>query len=258
MRCRLAQAVIVFAVISLPLSAADRLQDRRTSSQSSTARTAPASNTTRASPNALVDILQQLDLLQNEIKDMRNLVEIQANEIDRLQSRQRDLLRDLDHRVGQLERGQGPVSDSVQPGNNPKALSAGRAADSEKVQKDYNAAFALMKKGEYAPAVKRFRQFLKRHPDSGLRGNAQYWIAEANYVEGNYPKALKEFKKVISDYPKSAKVVDAKLKIGYTYYELKQWKQARSQLNSLLKKYPKSRAAKGARNRLAVMKRAGH
>src|SRR5512147_3066714 len=63
---------------------------------------------TPASPSpsreALTDLLQQLETLQAEVRNLRGQVEVQANEIERLKTRQRELLADIDRRVGELER----------------------------------------------------------------------------------------------------------------------------------------------------------
>src|SRR3972149_6251918 len=62
---------------------------------------APASSPSR---EVLADLLQQLETLQAELRNLRGQVEVQTNEIERLKTRQRDLLADIDRRVTELER----------------------------------------------------------------------------------------------------------------------------------------------------------
>ena len=167
-----------------------------------------------------------------------------------------EILRDLDERVRALEHGSG----AAPRGKAGKRAAAGRRpapASRAQEQQEYDAAFNLMKQGFYDRAVKAFRNFIASYPDSSLVGNAQYWIAEANYVVRNFKKALEEFKKVVKEHPKSAKVPDALLKIGYTHYELEQWEQARASLNDVVKRYPNTRVAKSAERRLRTMKQEG-
>ena len=211
-----------------------------------------------AAPGAdtVVDLLLQVDVLQTELRELRNQVEMQNKALERLESRQKDLLQDLDERVRALEHGSG----AAPRGKAGKRAAAGRRpapASRAQEQQEYDAAFNLMKQGFYDRAVKAFRNFIASYPDSSLVGNAQYWIAEANYVVRNFKKALEEFNKVVKEHPKSAKVPDALLKIGYTHYELEQWDQARASLNDVVKRYPNTRVAKSAERRLRTMKQEG-
>ncbi|MHB8742825.1 MAG: tol-pal system protein YbgF [Sulfuricaulis sp.] len=226
---------------------------------------APVSSPTR---DALASMLQQLDALQKALRDLRGQVEVQANEIERLKTRQRDLLADLDRRVSDLEHRSGAAPVPVPP----VAASAAEApevpvapapapaapAPSGQEQQDYDAAFDLMKQGFYERAAKGFQDFIIKYPQSALRDNAQYWLGEAYYVVRNFRQALVEFAKVVSDSPKSEKAPDALLKIGYSYYELGDWANAHVNLNKLITVYPGTAAAESAELRIAKMKKEGH
>ncbi|MBI3570977.1 MAG: tol-pal system protein YbgF [Gammaproteobacteria bacterium] len=218
---------------------------------------APASSP--PSREALADLLQQLESLQTELRNLRGQVEVQTNEIERLKARQRDLLADIDRRVTELERRgvsapspeSAPAAESAAPGP------AGQAASAQE-QKDYDAAFSLMKQGNYERAAKGFRDFIVKYPQGSLRDNAQYWLGEAYYVTRDFRKALTEFSRLMSEYPKSPKAPDGLLKIGYSHYELGEWAKARDHLNQVVARYPGQPAAKSAEQRLAKMKKQGH
>ncbi|MHB8698860.1 MAG: tol-pal system protein YbgF [Sulfuricaulis sp.] len=223
----------------------------------------PASSPTR---EALASMLQQLDALQTALRDLRGQVEVQANEIERLKTRQRDLLADLDRRVSDLEHRSGvapvpPVAASAAGAPvvpvAPAPVLAARVPSGQE-QQDYDAAFDLMKQGFYERAAKGFQDFIIKYPQSALRDNAQYWLGEAYYVVRNFHQALVEFAKVVVDSPKSEKAPDALLKIGYSYYELGDWANARVNLNKLIAVYPGTAAAESAGLRIAKMKKEGH
>ncbi len=118
-------------------------------------------------------------------------------------------------------------------------------------------AINLLKDGRYEEAIAAFQKFLVRYPKGQFADNAQYWLAEANYVLRHFPTAIEEFNKVLVNYPDSQKIADAMLKIGYCYYELKKWQQARKILEELVKRFPDSTAAQLAKNRLHRMKLEG-
>jgi len=253
------RAIFILLVVTLFWATSALAVDRRPK-RSNPGTPAAAS---RPSPDTLVDLLVQMDVLQNEVRELRNLVEIQSNEIKRLKSQQRELLKDMDRRLTRLERGGGAVAPGPPQGGAPaKTVKApppppppGNRAQE---QKEYDAAFGLMKQGFYEKAGQAFRRFIDRYPASPLAGNAQYWIAEANYVVRNFRRALEEFNKVIDAYPDSVKVPDAMLKLGYTYYELEEWGKAREHLTRVVQRYPNTRIAKSAERRLAKLKQQGH
>lgn len=218
-----------------------------------------ASSSSPTSREVLADLLQQLESLQGELRSLRGQVEVQTNEIERLKARQRDLLADIDRRVSELERrGVSTPSSEAPPSAESAAAASAAQAESAQEQKDYDAAFSLMKQGNYERAVKGFRDFLVKHPQSALRDNAQYWLGEAFYVMRDFRKALTEFSRLMSNHPKSLKAPDALLKIGYSHYELGEWAKARENLNQVTARYPGQPAAKSAEQRLAKMKKQGH
>ncbi len=241
--------------------------------------TAPATGTVSAKPRtaaqeSLLDILQQLDQVQAELRQLRDAVEVQGFELNQLKARNRDLTEDLDRRLRALEqpvvagetanapslaRGPrlGPIGETPGSGAAPSSVNAESKPVTPEQQKDYDAAFDLMKQGNYASAVKAFREFNARHPNNGLADNAQYWIAEGTYVQRNYKQPLDEFNKLMSAYPHSLKQPDALLKVGYTHYELGAYDKARKTLNEVVTRFPNTTVAKLAAARLDKMKKEG-
>jgi tol-pal system protein YbgF len=247
MRERIAASLLVLAVATTTSVAAD-LPDRRAVAGK------PAAET--ATRNTLLDLLRQLEELQTEVRQLRNNVEVQEHELTQLKGRQRALYDDLDTRLREAERrgsSTAPVAPAVAA--IPSASSAPRVTTAAQ-QQEYDAAFNLMKQGLYDRAVKAFRTFLAKYPDSGLADNAQYWIAEGNYVLRNYKLALEEFTKVIND-PQSSKGPDALLKIGYVHYELGAYDKARKALVEVQSRYPGTSVARLAAVRLDKMKKEG-
>jgi tol-pal system protein YbgF len=115
---------------------------------------------------------------------------------------------------------------------------------------DYQAAFGLLKDGQYDRAIVAFQKFLAAYPDSSLADNAQYWLGEAFYVNKAYPEALASFQRVVDKYPQSRKLSDALLKIGYCRYEMKQWESAREVLTQVVARYSDTSAGRLAQQRL--------
>jgi len=200
---------------------------------------------------SLLEIAQQLQSLQTEVRALRGSLEELQFQNDKSKTQQRDLYADLDKRVKALEDGTRAVASEQGSG---LALPVPGGSD----RANYQAAFDMLKAGQYDKATAAFQQFLVAFPASPLSDNAQYWLGESYYVTRNYEEALKAFRVVVERYKDSRKLPDAWLKIGYCQYELKNWKPARDALTRVGKDFPDSSAAPEAAKRLDRMNDEGH
>ncbi len=207
--------------------------------------------------SSVLNLLQQVETLQSQVRKLRDAVEIQSHKLHVMKQQQRDLIADLDRRVSALEArsaAAAPAAGAAAGGTAPVAA----VQTTPGQQQAYNGAFDLMKEGFYDRAIAAFHAFIVKYPDAPLAGNAEYWIAEGNYVMGNYRRALKEYKVVVTKYPNGTKVPDALLKIGFTQYELHSYDKARKTLNSVIARFPDTTVAKLAATRLDQMQKEGH
>jgi tol-pal system protein YbgF len=127
--------------------------------------------------------------------------------------------------------------------------------DPAKEQSSYQAAFDLLKpeRREYAQAAQAFRTFLAQYPASTLADNAQYWLAESQYVLRDNDAALREFQILVERYPESAKLPGALLKVGYILDAQGQQDEARALFERVVRDHPGSAAAGMAKERLTGM-----
>ena len=217
------------------------------------------STATPAAQETLLQLLQQIEELQTQLKELQNQAEMQNHELDKLKSRERNLVDDFDRRLRELERrGQVPAGTAGQTQELKPVTAEGppKTTDAQE-QQEYDDAFALLKQRSYDRAITGFRGFLVKYPSSGLADNAQYWIGEANFILRNYKPALEEFSKVTTAYPNSPKLPDSLLKIGYIHYELGARDKARKALTDVVSRYPNTPAAKLATKRLQEMDKKG-
>lgn len=235
------------------------------------------------------DLNERLAGLGGELRDLRNDSERNSHDLEDLRTRQRDMYLDLDRRLQTLEGGAGRKSSDSQAmtdfprtsapaprpaaaptpaprpeptpaatASTPAAAPSGGAVIDGGELTTYNDAFNQLKAGQYTSAISGFRRFLSAYPQSAYAGNAQYWLAEANYVNKDYPTAVSEFSRVIQTFPQSSKVPDAKLKLGFAYSEMGDWAKARSTLEDVRSRYPGSTVARLADQRLTRMSQEGH
>ncbi len=193
------------------------------------------------SNQSLVQLAQQVDTLQAEVRDLRGQVEDLQNTARQLRKQQRDLYHDLDKRVGALEHGG-------------TAAAAGAGGSGQEVssteQSVYGQAFDALKAGSYSVAVTGFEGFLKQYPSSPLAPNAEYWLGEANYVNQDYPAAESAFQTVLDKWPNSSKAPDAMLDLGNTQLAQGKTSKGRETLRQVVSRFPGTNAASRAQARL--------
>ena len=202
----------------------------------------------------LVDLLQSVEALKTEIAKLRGQVEVNTNQIDTTQKRQKDLYVDLDNRLRKLERVEAPVS-ATPPSAAPPPLGApGNASDPAAENRAYDTAFNLFKIGNYLAAIGSFQNFQKAYPASPLAANAQYWIGNSYSALKDYRAAIAQQQKLLSTYANSPKAADAMLNIASSLLELGEKEEAKKTFADIIAKYPLSPAADSAKKRLANLR----
>jgi len=105
-------------------------------------------------------------------------------------------------------------------------------------QQLYEQAYGALLQKDYGTAEASFDDFLKRHPNHQLAGNAQYWLGETFYVRGQFRAAAAAFLKGYQTYSRSPKAPESLLKLAMSLSRLGQKDAACSSYNELATKYP--------------------
>ena len=197
------------------------------------------------SNQSLLQMAQQVDTLQAEVRDLRGQIDGLQNAKRELQKQQHDLYADLDKRVGALEHG---------GGGSATGADGGQGASSTE-QSIYGQAFDALKAGSYSVAIAGFQDFLNQYPSSSLAPNAEYWLGEAHYVNRDFAAAESAFQAVLDKWPTSAKAPDAMLDLGNTQLAQGKAAKGRATLHRVVSQYAGTDAANRAQTRL---KQASH
>lgn len=222
-------------------------------------------------------MVAQIQILSDEVRSLRDQVDVLEVELDQTKQRQKDLYDDLDARLRKMEPPAAPESDEDTVGEAqtdpetaaPSEDASGEisvevpaasedAVDPEVVREVYDTAFRTLREGKYEDAIIEFKALIQDYPESELVDDALYWIAEANYVTKNYEVALPVFEQIIRDYSENRRAPEAMLKIGYIYYDMQDYEQAQNYLLEVIDRFPASRSAFSARRRLDKMQRDGN
>lgn len=218
----------------------------------------------RASGTQAAEMLYQQELLQQEVQELRGIVEQQAYEIKRMREEQRDRYLDLDRRITLLNQAPAkrtaadvpaePVAaaavEKVKPATNAvkepvaTAVKAAPAQDNIVSEKEaYQTAFSLVRQKQYAEASNAFEQLVKDYPNGNYTGNAYYWLGEVLLVESRQKQALEAFETLLEQYPSHRKAADAKFKQGKIYLQMGDKTQAKVLLQDVINQHPGTSAA---------------
>jgi tol-pal system protein YbgF len=183
-----------------------------------------------------VELYRQLQSLQEEVMQLRGVVEEQGYQLQQLKQQSLDRYMDLDRRLGggaaattppAAAAGAAPLATGIQPINagqpvaQPSTPVDGAAvqpaaAPAAGEQEAYKQAYAKLKGQQYTAAIQSFKAFLADYPSSELAPNAHYWLGELYLVESpqNLNAAEQSFGKLLSEFPQHAKAPDALYKQG--------------------------------------------
>lgn len=267
-----------------------RTEELRQQNEALAARLAKVEGSLKDSPSVqpVLELASQLELLRQELKQLRGQIEVLGNNIEGAAKRQRDMYVDLDSRLRRLEQAGAAPSAAVPsgaatpaatgpavPGAAPAASAAAStstpaptapaapaapaatapapAADGADVRA-YETAQNQRRIGNYRGAIVAFQSFISQYPKSELAPRAQYWIGDSYFNLRDFKSAIANQQKLIGSYPDSATVPDALLNIASSQMELGDAATARKTMDGLVARYPASEAAEKARRRLATLK----
>lgn len=189
----------------------------------------------------LLDLQTVIEQLRGDIAKQTGQQEQLAKDVADLQRRQRDLAQGVDDRMRRLE----PVK--VNP-DGKEFL-----ADPSET-KEYEAALALFRKGDFKAATQANLDFLRRYPQTGYQSLALFWLANAQYANRDYKEAILNFKSSSELNPASPKAPESLLAIANSQIELKDTRGARKTLEDLVRLYPQAEATVAGRDRLSRLK----
>lgn len=166
----------------------------------------------------------QLQSLQQEVLELRGLVEEQSHELQRLKQQRMDDYLDLDSRLGELSKGGGAVSGSLSVGAGGAGGAGGsgsgsggdeRASEAQK----YRAAYELLRDRDIDRAIDAFSSYLDEYPDGNFAGNSHYWLGEIYLLKEDLGEAQKWFERLLKQYPDDRKRADTQYKLGRVYHQ---------------------------------------
>ena len=194
----------------------------------------------------LSELFYRIQVLQQDLKDLRGTIEEQSYLIKRLERSQKEQYLDLDNRLVQLG-GADLESRAAQTEDKESSEEAttllNEIPEFDNEREAYQYAFDLMRNRQYQESLAGFEEIIVAFPNGQYTPNAFYWIGELYLAQGNNEKSRQSFIQVISLYPDHQKVPDAMYKLGVVYFALGDNQSALRYLGQVQQEYPNSSAA---------------
>ena len=283
---------ITVSLLSLAIShvvyAADIVIEEKSLSQPKT-QAAPVTKPIQAqalsnevNPSLQWQLYQQVQQLQQEVRDLRGQLEVQANIIERMKQDARSRYLDLDQRITDLKNRPQPEVANTTPSTTPTATittttttvntatatnpttatpttEATTATTPPVVNPDddkraYFAAYQTFKTGGPNKAINPMRNFIKTYPQSTFIPSAYYWLGEfylaASPADVN--NAKKSFRIVVDNYADAPKAASAMLKLASFADVDGKTQDAVKLMLRIVKEFPKSEEATAAKAYLSA------
>lgn len=205
----------------------------------------------------------QIQLLQQEVSELRGLIEELKHAIDTTKRLSDDRYLELDGRFQALrgaanpavERQQSPIPTNTpgqgsaaateaprQPGDvqtgdvDIAATVLGEATE----QSLYDTALELIRNRQYEVAITQLQAMIDQHPEGELAPNGYYWLGEVHAAmpEPDYEQARQALAQVITFFPEHDKVPAAAFKLGKVYHLMGDCGRAVETLRSVIADHP--------------------
>jgi len=190
--------------------------------------------------NVSADRFYQLQLLQQEVLELRGLLEEQAHQLKRLKQQRTDDYLDLDRRISALANGSTPsvgrdsglvAESSNNSGGATPATTNVASSDSEALA--YRSAYDLLKQRQVDQAITAFSDLLIDYPEGKYAANAHYWLGEIFLLKNDLESARQWFTRLLDGFPGHRKVPGTQFKLGKVYHLLGDKEKSRVLLDSV-------------------------
>jgi tol-pal system protein YbgF len=217
-----------------------------------------STTTSTGGGNPVGDLVMQVQALQQEVMDLRGMVEEQGHQIQTLRQQGLDRYNDLDKRISgsagaavsappvqgtpesalnanSIEPAATPVNAAVVP----TAPGSGMAVANPQEYEAFQVAFVKLKAQDFPSAIKGFNAFIASYPSSTLTPNAYYWLGKAYLLQAapDTAKAQAAFTKVVGDHPQNDKAPDSLYELGKISFQKGDKPKAKAQLQQVIDNY---------------------
>lgn len=203
---------------------------------------APARSAPAPDAAVLTEVYNQLQMLQQEVLELRGLVEQQTFEIRQLKQQRLDDYMDLDRRLSQLATSPAGSRTTAPPIGaaadvSPPAASAETdgAAPADELSAYRTAIDLVLKRRDLDAGADALQRYVKDFPSGHYSGNAYYWLGQIYLQKNDQEQSKSWFERMVSQYPTHQKAPEAKFKLARIYHAEGKSEQAKKLMQEVAK-----------------------
>jgi len=205
-----------------------------------------------ARSNGQIRMQQQLQMLLDEVSDLRGVTETHAYKLEEILQRQRDIYQEIDRRVSEVQ--QSTANTQYSTDTEQATTETAYSTDVTENQAYDKAVNMVLKDRRYDAAIPEFEDFIRNYPNSTYAANAHFWLGQLLFNKNELAKAKTQFERVVSVFPRSTKVADALLKLGQVAERENDNAMAKKYYQQLINQFKSGTTVKLAQDRLNAMK----
>lgn len=190
-------------------------------------------------------IQEQLDVMQDEVSQLRGTLELHNHQLEQILQRQRELYLEIDKRIEAVMT-QVPAAGVAET---PVDVASASPVGDESQAYD-RAVDLILKEKRYDDAIPEFQSFLQNFPNSSYAPNAHYWLGQLLFNKQDWSGAGEQFQVLVSGYPDSTKRADALFKLGVVEEKRANLARAKQLFEQVISEYPDSSSKRLAETRL--------
>ena len=153
-------------------------------------------------------IRDRIEVLEEEIRDLRNILEENSILVDRSLELQQQRYLDLDARILEISKIYSEKPSSVDE--------HGQYFDTEEKEL-FKSALILFEESRFAEALEIFSQIIITFPDGSFTADAYFWSGELFLVQEMFEDAKLSFKNVVDNFYQHSRTPDSLFKLGEIY-----------------------------------------
>ena len=153
-------------------------------------------------------LYKKIEVLEEEIRDLRNLLEENSILVDRSLELQQQRYLDLDSRILEISKISSEKLNSIDEG--------GQYLDSEEKEL-FKSALILFEESRFAEALEIFSQIIITFPNGAFTADAYFWSGELFLAQEMYEDAKLSFKNVVDNFYQHSRAPDSLFKLGEIY-----------------------------------------
>ena len=190
-------------------------------------------------------LYKKIEVLEEEIRDLRNILEENSILVDRSLELQQQRYLDLDSRILEISKISSEKLNSI--------YKEGQYLDTEEKEL-FKSALILYEESRFAEALEIFSQIIITFPDGSFTADAYFWSGELFLAQEMFEDAKLSFKNVVDNFYQHSRTPDSLFKLGEIYRVEGNTEKALIFYLRAKEEYPDSGAAQLAKKSEEILK----